>query len=416
MNRQSIRQGIQAEIRYAPTNAISTADLNAQINLEMQALAGEYDWPFLVAFYEYPLYMDFQIDATMSNGTRTFVPSIAPTSTWVGAFFVDQNSNEYEIAGQDGTNVYLVQPWVGTDVSQTQVWIRFRQYRAPRDCMKELDQVLLQQNNVMESPIEFVSQTDKSTYPWTRNVGGSRPFAWMQRQTQDVQPPIVAPTAAPSAGASTLVVQPYRYAYTNVVAGRESSPSLIAGPVTPTGGAPRITLSGMEVLTEGVSRRIYREDNASGVFFLRAQQDPPLAGITTYVDTGAAFPTVSPRLSQEPTQRYVELRPYPGLATYSVRMRYLRRLAPLQAENDAPQWDSSYHDVLIWRVVVRMLTRPGMEPKDLPYAQARLDERYGAMRAGLLADRIRAQRRLWRAEGSSSGNGPPGAVPRFTNI
>lgn len=436
MNRQSIRQGAQAELRYAPTSTVSTNDFNALINLEMLSLAAEEDWPFVIQYAEYPLYKDFQATVALTANSSTATPTVAPTAAWVGAFLVDEAGDEWEIAGFEngGADIYLTMPWSPSTPSATQdVWIRYRQYPMPRDCMKVLDQVLFQADNVMVSPIGFVSQTDKATYPWTRNVGGARPAAWFLMPDQTLEEPPTAPVATISAGAA-LTVQPYRYAYTFLYGhasttsfpwGRESAPSLVTASVTPTGGSPAVTLSnlaapggssGVEYLSNGVTRLIYREDNGSGIFRLRAVQSPPLAGITTYVDVGTTLsPTVRTRLEQNPTQRYLELRPYPGLDDYSVRMRYYRRIPTLDGENDAPPWDASFHDVLMWRVVVRMLSRPGFEAKDLSYAQQRYQERYAAMRAALLGDRIRAQRRLFRAEGGQAIGGPPGGVPRFTN-
>lgn len=422
MNRKSIRAGVGGELRYNPTSQVWIDDCNATINLEMLSLGEEEDWPFVIQYAEYPLYMDFEDTVTLTAGSMAGVPATTPDATWVGAFLVDSTGAEYEIGGQDGTNIYLTAPWTtGVGTVAEECWIRYRQYAMPRDCVRVLDQVLLQADNVMISPIDFVSQTDKGAYPWTRNVGGARPCVWMLMPTREVQPPVISVFAAAISAGVALTVQPYRYAYTVVEAGRESAPSLIVGPVTPTGGSPAVTLSGMVApgsgsgISTGISRRIYREDNASGIFLLRATQSPPLSGVTTYVDQGSSIsPTVRPRLSQEPTQRYLELRPYPGLDDYSVRMRYIRRLATLDAENDAPGWDSAFHDVLMWRVVVRMLSRPGFEAKDLAYATKRYEERYAAMRAALLGDRIRAQRRLFRASGgNNTGGGPPGSVPRF---
>lgn len=419
MNLQAICRQIESELRYAPQSLAWTLDLKGSVNYEMQALAGEQEWPFLTNFYQYNIYPDFQIDALLTNGSRTVVPTTTPTDLWVGCFLVDTDNNEYEIAGHDGTNLYLVDPWVGTTGTQTAIWIRYRQYRMPRDCMAVYDQVAVLQGSNNIIPMSFVSQTENAAYPIFRNIGGGQPGSWLLKPTQTVQPPMGAPVATLVATAGTLATVATRYAYTIVIAGRESAPSLITTAVTPTGLLPSITLSGLDApggslgLTEGMSRRIYRETATyPGLFLLRTTQTPSLSGVSTYTDTGGIVPASRPRMLLEPTQRYLEIRPYPG-NDYEVTMRYKRRLSTLDNDNDEPPWDSAYHDVLVWRVALRIMSRPGQEPKVVQYFKERYEERYKAMKIGLLGDRIRKPLRLWQAQTGDTARMPLGPVPRF---
>lgn len=372
MNLAEIIEQQYAELDQNPDLASYKKGMVRRTNRAMHELLALEDWLFLQSP---PTTLRVYASVTGTSSTTVAITGgstsyavvftgVTPSSTWTGHEFIGPDSKSYTITYVSGSTIYLYSKYEGDTVAASSSWtIDFSRYPLPVDCLR-LQTIV--DRNLARPQLLYVSQAFDARWNLRRAIGGLSTVAVDEAQRTD-RAPDTAPTVANGGAGSLTVGSTYEYAYSFILAGRESPMSASAS-VTITAGLGEVAVSGMEntkdgptALETGIRKRLYRRNRTINGRWLLISDEIP-SSTTTATDTGA---TVSLReaneyFGSEPYRQSVRFWPTPS-ATRDLEIRYVRRVRDLVADSDTPPIPIFAHHYLVYRPLADVCLAHGME-------------------------------------------------------
>lgn len=372
MNLAEIIEQQYAELDQNPDLASYKKGMVRRTNRAMHELLALEDWLFLqsppTTLRVYASIVGTSTTTvTITGGSASYAVNftgVTPDSTWIGHEFIGPDSKSYVITWVSSSTVYLYSKYEGDSVTDSSSWtIDFSRYLLPIDCLR-LQTIV--DRNLARPALLYVSQAFDARWNLRRAIGGLSTVAVDEAQRTD-RSPDGAPTTTSTGAGSLTVGSTYEYAYSFILAGRESPMSPVST-VTISTGTGAVSVSNMEntkdgptALETGIRKRLYRRNKTTNGRWLLISDEIPSA-TTTASDTGA---TVSLReaneyFGSEPYRQTVRFWPTPS-QTRDLEIRYVRRVRDLVADSDTPPIPIFAHHYLVYRPLADVCLAHGME-------------------------------------------------------
>ena len=384
-----ILQHINDRVNYDPKLRAYKNHVLDLVNQHYMLICGEGPWRFLQRSVDFNVYADItgsassQMEVLISSSEPRQLNQTGPTSTFFGehmegavfhGFYQSPSTaadDSFRIARvNDGTNTAFLDknwPYSGT---ATQYWrIEFRDYYLPEDCAE-----VLGFNDVEGERGRLVALDRRRVereFLARRDVGD--PSFWFESDKAFLDPPIEAPTLSQSAGGGLKTGRIYRYFYTYVRLGMESSPSPHSE-IKLTGSNATVSVSSLEdtrvaptpgagiSARAGTRKRIYRRDVTG---------DGPWLHIATIEDSATSHTdnvTYSSALyeSRQDVRIHVDSEGrkkvtfwWTPSSTKTLDLRYLVRPTRLQYKAQKSHLPNGYEKIIEDYVLSDILSRTG---------------------------------------------------------
>lgn len=252
------------------------------------------------------------------------------------------------------TQILLVDPYPFPDASSSAYVLRQRFIPLPRDTLA-YDNMLARTNNF--GPLTFCSQGEMDYYYLRTQEAGTPmvfgpgiPPMWRVGATQP-DTPTAAPTLTQAAGGSLTALGTFRYKYTWVMNGVETGASPEAS-ITLTAGNQTVVISNIENIgaLQGRYARLYRANDATGIFYRVGTNTSPDVTATPASDDGSQTDDTRPFYEASQTQ-YVRVWPRTSSAKLNLEITYQARPRMIQKDSDYLDMPLDAQDAVLWATV-----------------------------------------------------------------
>lgn len=383
MNTGHLVQQVLRKMDFNPKLAAYKADVRDRLSDHYLEISSEAPWLFLQSSVPFTVYAPVSNDTLATDVTVSYaVSSTEPrrlnastalfTSAMEGAWFNSGavGARNFTIGRVFSSTVAYLTEAFSTSAGTTTAWtITWPRQLLPEDCLEPLGWVDEEQGRGRllsmarkGSELRFFKSTDQGD-----------PEVIVEGDALTLRPPAKAPTLVGTfSGGELTVGNTYEYCYTFYYCGRESAPSPVAE-IKPSANNVRLSamedtlyapvVGGSRVATAGKIKRVYRRDKTGeGRFELIAELED---GDTTLTIGGQLINTTLHSdydhvrvLHPIGVRETVNFHRAPT-TDRTLRLRYLRRVRPLQGAADIPEWPERYRPLLVDRVLAEKFAAIG---------------------------------------------------------